>query len=165
MSIYEKQLNSKDKAIKIEMVKEVDEYLREIMLLIDEEAFGLGSLNHWSLPPFLHYGRIYLARYYGKPVGVAELMRDWRDPCLAYLYGYAVAQEYSGKGIGTTMLRHILEALPRSGFTRLQIVVQPENKAALHICEEKFRMKRVEFLENYYGPGEGRWLLEWSWQW
>lgn len=147
--------------ITVEIVTQIDDELREIMLNIDEEAFGEGSLNEWSLPPFLHYGRVYLARINGKPVGLAELMRDWRDPELAYLYGYAVAREYRKQGIGTVMLRVILEGLPRAGFKRLQLTVHPENHTAIHIYQDKFGMKPVDFVPGYYGPGEDRWLLEW----
>lgn len=147
--------------ITVEIVTQIDDELREIILNIDEEAFGEGSLNEWSLPPFLHYGRVYLARINGKPVGLAELMRDWRDPELAYLYGYAVAREYQKQGIGTAMLRTILEGLPRAGFKRLQLTVHPENHTAIHIYQDKFGMKAVDFIPGYYGPGEDRWLLEW----
>ena len=150
--------------ISIEIVTVADDYLREIMLSIDEEVFGPASLNEWSLPPFLHYGRVYLARLDGKPVGIAQLMRDWRDQELVYLYGYAVAPDFQGYGVGTALLRHIFDALPRAGFKRLQLTVHPENHAALHIYEEKFQMKRLRFLKDYYGPGEDRWLLEWNWE-
>lgn len=149
-------------SVTVEIVTKLDDDLREIMLSIDEEAFGPGSLNEWSLPLFSHYGRIYMARLNGTPVGVAELIRDWRDPELAYLYGYAVAKDYRGYGIGTTLLRSILEMLPRSGFKRLQLTVHPENQVAIHIYQDKFRMKRVEFVKNYYGAGEDRWLMEWN---
>jgi len=149
-------------SIKVEIVSKVDDELREIMLNLDEEAFGLGSLNEWSLPPFLHYGRVYLARYNGKPVGIAELMRDWRDSELVYLYGYAIARDYQGYGIGSALFGTILEALPRAGFRRLQLTVHPENRIAIHIYQDKFRMKKVKFLNNYYGSGEDRWLMEWK---
>ena len=148
--------------ITVEVVTKVDDYLREIMLTIDEEAFGEGSLNEWSLPPFLHYGRVYLARFDGKPVGLAELMRDWRDPELAYLYGYVVAASHHGFGVGTVLLRTILDSLPRAGFRRLQLTVHPENKTALHIYQDKFQMKRLNFAESYYGQGEDRYILEWT---
>lgn len=157
-------MDSDQSVITIEIVTAADDDLREIMLGIDEEAFGPGSLNEWSLTPFLHYGRVYLARFNGKPVGIAELMRDWRDQELVYLYGYAVTPEYQGNGVGTTLFRYILDALPRAGFSRLQLTVHPENQTAIHIYEDKFQMKRLRFLKGYYGPGEDRWLLEWNWE-
>jgi len=150
--------------ITIETVTQANEELLEEILAIDEEAFGLGSLNEWSLTPFLNYGRVYLARYEGRPAGIAELMRDWRDSELAYLYGYAVAQDYRNHGVATAMLSTMLEALPRSGFTRMQLMVHPENEIALYICENKFHMRRLEYIWNYFGHGEDRWLLEWNWE-
>lgn len=150
------------KSIAVEIVTRVDDELRDVMLQIDEEAFGPGSLNEWSLPPFLHYGRVYVARYQSKPIGIVELMRDWRDPGLAYLYGYAVTREYRGQGIGTVLLRMILKSLPLAGFRRLQLTVHPENQVAIHIYQEKFGMRKVEYIDNYYGSGEDRWLMEWN---
>ena len=155
-------MDFREPKITVEIVTKVDDELRDIMLGIDEEAFGPGSLTEWSLPLFLHYGRVYLARYNGKPVGVAELIRDWRDPELAYMYGYAIDEEYRGNGIGTSLLRTILENLPRAGFRRLQIIVLPENQIANGLCQDKFRMKIVEFIKNFYGSGEDRLLMEWK---
>jgi ribosomal-protein-alanine N-acetyltransferase len=150
--------------ISVEIVTKIDAYLQEIMLRIDEEAFGPGSLNDWSLPPFLHYGRVYLARYDGEPVAMAELIRDWRDPELAYLYGFAVEKSYRGQGIGTALFRTILAALPRAGYRRLQLTVHPENQIAIHIYQNKFGLQKLEFIKDYYGTGEDRWLLEWNWE-
>ncbi len=150
-------------SITVEIVTEADDNLRDIILQIDEEAFGFGSLSEWSLPLFLHYGRLYIARLNGEPVGTAELMRDWRDPELVYLYGIAVAPDLRGSGIGTILFRSILESLPKAGYRRLQLTVHPENQAAIHIYQDKFGMKQVDFIRNYYGPGEDRLLLEWDW--
>lgn len=148
--------------VTIEVVSRVDDELRDVMLTIDEEAFGPGSLNEWSLPPFLHHGRVYLARYEGKPVGMAQLMRDWNDPEMVYLYGYAVMHKYQGCGIGTALFGTILSELPQTGFRRMQLTVHPENHVATHIYEAKFGMQKVKFIADYYGEGEDRWLMEWS---
>lgn len=149
--------------VTVETVTEMDDQLREIIIQIDEAAFGPGSLNKWSLPLFLHYGSVYIARYNGEPAGAAELIRDWHDPALVYLYGYTVTPQFRGMGIGTILLGSILEALPPSGFRRLQLTVHPENQIALHIYQDKFGMRTLDFSSNYYGPGEDRRLLEWSW--
>ncbi|HEY8463131.1 MAG TPA: GNAT family N-acetyltransferase [Bacillota bacterium] len=153
-------MNYEDK-INIESITEVDDYLRDIILAIDEEAFGQGSLNEWSLPPFLHHGKVYLARYNGVPAAIAELLRDWQEPELVYLYGLAVAKEYRGFGVGTALLSFILTNLTQNGFRRLQLTVHPDNQAALHMYQAKFGMTRLRLEKNYYGKGEDRWLMEW----
>jgi ribosomal-protein-alanine N-acetyltransferase len=148
--------------ITVEVVSDPDYDLQKQILEIDEKAFGPGSLNHWSLPLFLHYGRVYLARCNGQLAGIAQLVRDWQDPKLAYLYGLAVAQGFRNRGIGTALLSSILESLPRAGFRRLQLTVNPENEVAIHLYQNKLHLDKIEFIENYYGPGENRWLLEWK---
>jgi ribosomal-protein-alanine N-acetyltransferase len=150
-------------SVTIEIVTEVDDDLRETILRIDQEAFGPGSLNKWSLPLFIHYGRVFIARLRGEPIGVAELMRDWRDPELVYLYGYVITPQFRGSGVGTVLLRSILEALPQAGFRRLQLTVHPQNRIARHIYQDKFGMRQVDTIRNYYGSGEDRLLLEWNW--
>lgn len=147
----------------IEAITEADEDLKNVIFEIDAAAFGPDSLTRWSLPVFLHYGRVYLARLNGIPVGVAELIRDCGDPRLAYLYGFAIAPTYQGRGIGTILLQQIIAGLPGAGFTRLQLTVAPLNQVALHIYQEKFGMRLVESITDYYGPGENRLLLEWNW--
>jgi [ribosomal protein S18]-alanine N-acetyltransferase len=154
-------MNANDQ-ITVEVISNPDSDLQKKILEIDEKAFGPGSLNHWSLPLFLHYGRVYLARCNGEPAGSAQLIRDWEDPGLAYLYGLAVAEAYRNRGIGTFLLGSILETLPRSGFRRLQLTVTPENEVAIHLYQNKFHLNQLKFIENYYGPGENRWLLEWK---
>ncbi len=151
-------------SVSIEIVTEVDDVLQEAILRIDEEAFGPGSLNEWSLPLFIHYGRVYIARCDGEPIGVAELMRDWQDPEMVYLYGCAITSRFRGTGTGTLLLRSILTDLPRAGFRRLQLTVHPQNQVALHIYQNIFGMRRIDFIKNYYGHGEDRLLLEWNWK-
>jgi ribosomal-protein-alanine N-acetyltransferase len=148
--------------VTFEVVKEMDDYLREIMITIDEEAFGPGGLNEWSLPPFLNYGRIYLARFNGELAGIAELMRAWNESDLVYLYGIAVAEAYRGHKLGTALFRFVLEDLAQSGFKRMQLTVHPDNQWAIHIYEGKFGMYKVKLIKNYYGAGEDRWLMEWK---
>jgi ribosomal protein S18 acetylase RimI-like enzyme len=148
--------------VTIEAVQEIDDCLRDTMIAIDEEAFGPGSLNEWSLPPFLNYGRIYLARFNGEPAGIAELMRDWHETDLVYLYGIAVAEEYRGHKVGTDLFRFVLEDLAKFGFKRMRLTVHPDNQWAIHIYESKFGMYKIKLLKNYYGFGEDRWLMEWK---
>jgi ribosomal-protein-alanine N-acetyltransferase len=149
--------------IKIEVINEADEDLKNAIFEIDAAAFGPDSLTRWSLPVFLHYGRVYLARLNSVPVGVAELIRDYGDPRLAYLYGFAVAPAYRGQGIGTILLQRIIEGLPGAGFNRLQLTVAPENEVARRLYQKKFGMRLVELISGYYGAAENRLLLEWNW--
>ena len=149
--------------IDVEVIEEADEILKQAIFEIDAAAFGPDSLNRWTLPIFLHYGRIYLARQNGVPVGAAELIRDYGDSHLAYLYGIAVAPAYRSRGIGTTLLQRIIAGLPQEGFTRLQLTVDPRNEVALHIYQQKFGMRMIKSIDDCYGPGENRVLLEWNW--
>ena len=156
-------MNELKSKITIERLTTVDDFLRDVIISIDEEAFGPGSLTKWSLPLFLDYGKVYLARYEGRPVGVAELMRAWNEPELIYLYGMAVISQYRGCGIGSLLLLEILKNLPSYGYKRLQLTVDPENQTAIHIYRDKFEMQSLKYIKNYFGPGEDRLLYEWIW--
>jgi ribosomal protein S18 acetylase RimI-like enzyme len=157
------EITENESPVTVEVLTEMDDRLREIIMAIDEAAFGPGSLSKWSLPLFSHYGRLYIARYQEEPAAAAELVRGFHDPALAYLYGIAVSPRFRGKGIGTFLLDSILKDLPPAGLHRLQLTVDPGNQNALHIYRDKFGMRILQSIPNYFGRGEDRLLLEWSW--
>ena len=75
----------------------------------------------------------------GRVVGAAwaRIMRDYghvddETPSLAM----ALYPDYRGQGIGTALLRGLLEQLKAIGFHRVSLSVQQENTAALHLYRQ-----------------------------
>ena len=66
---------------------DVDQSLVEQIVALEQEAFGIGGMNHWFLVPFIRHGRVFIACSNDEVVGVCEYMLDFRCPtkliCLA----------------------------------------------------------------------------------
>ncbi|NLM69861.1 MAG: GNAT family N-acetyltransferase [Firmicutes bacterium] len=128
------------------------------IIAIEQDAFGIGGMNSWFLPPFIRHGRVYIILDQNRVVAVAEYMRDFNDPRHAYLFGFAVKKPYRNQGIGTALLKQSLRCLAQDGFARVSLTVDPHNAAAIKLYTN-LGFKKREFLPNEYGIGEDRYVL------
>jgi ribosomal protein S18 acetylase RimI-like enzyme len=74
----------------------------------------------------------------------------------AEIIGVVVIPEYQKKGIGSTILKRILDNV--EGISLIKIVTHPKNIAAIKLYSN-FGFEIVEYKENYYGDGQPRLVL------
>ncbi|NMF86469.1 GNAT family N-acetyltransferase [Nodosilinea sp. P-1105] len=80
--------------------------------------------------------RVIIAECQGQPVGAAWY-RFWTEACHSYGFvdagipevGMGVHPDYRGRGIGRSLLRHLLAEARRSGVAALSLSVDPQNVA------------------------------------
>ena len=72
----------------------------------------------------------------------------------AYLYAFRVLERYRGRGLGTSLMTHVLAALKAAGYTEFTVGVEDENDGAKRLYE---RFGFTELLcrkyEEYQGDG------------
>lgn len=73
-------------------------------------------------------GRLYLATLDGAPVGTLKI---FSNASTAGIYGFAVAPDLQGHGIGRDMLTRAIEQLHAEGYTRITLEVLTDNHRAL----------------------------------
>lgn len=73
-------------------------------------------------------GRLYLATYDEAPVGTLKV---FLTETAAGIYGFAVAPERQGQGIGRDLLTRIIEELQAEGYARITLEVLTDNERAL----------------------------------
>jgi len=122
---------------------------------MEEDAFGIGGVDWWSLPVFVRYGCVYILVKGEKTVGVCELMRCWDDSDTVYLYGVTIARDHRGQGLGNWFLGQILSDLRDSGYKKVILTVAPGNAPAIRLYK-KYGFTLTASLEEEYGPGEDR---------
>ncbi len=137
----------------------VDQDLVQQIINMEKVAFGEGGMNHWFIVPFIRHGRVFALVDREQIVAVAEYMRDFSQPTLAYLFGLAVKQEYQGQGLGYQLLVSAHSRLVRYGFTEVTLTADPHNQQALALYEQKMEFQRCRFLPNEYGLGIDRLYL------
>lgn len=145
--------------MKIERVKQVDLTMLQRMVKLEIEAFGHGGLNEWHLVPFIRHGRVFLASDKDVAVGLIQYMRDWDNPCKAYLIGVSVAKAWRGQGVGTRLMQVSLEALKEENVDEVELTVDPENKGAIKVYMEKLGFMIKETRLSEYGAGEDRLVM------
>ncbi len=67
-----------------------------------------------------------------------------------------VFPEYQKRGIGSLLLRHLVEASEREGYWTLQALVFPENEASLHLFR-RAGFRTVGLREKLGRRPDGRW--------
>lgn len=147
--------------IRVQEVDEVEPHLLQALMEIEQEAFGVGGMNEWFLPPFVRRGQVYVLWVEGKeqPVGVAECMVTWGQPECAYLFGIAIREGWRGQGLGTRFLLEICHRLQAMGFLALDLTVAPTNVPALRVYKDKLGFETIAFHREEYGQGEDRLVM------
>lgn len=139
-------------------LKTIENELVAQIIALEQEAFGVGGMNEWFLPPFIRHGRVFIALHHGTVVAVAEYMRDFRDVQHAYLFGLVVHPAYRRRGIAKQLLSYAHEQLRSTGITSISLTVAPNNHPAVALYEQ-MGFQVVDFLPNEYGSGNDRQML------
>ncbi len=139
-------------------LNDVDPDLARQIIAIEQEAFGIGGMNEWFLPPFIRHGRVFVLLDQTTVVAAAEYIRAFDDPLQAYLFGFAVRKDRRRQGLGKLLLVRSLECLQRDGFTTVSLTVDPGNAAAVNLYAS-LGFKQQDCYRNEYGPDQDRLLL------
>lgn len=145
---------------RIEVVTDYNQQLLDELVKIEVDAFGKGGLNKWHLVPMINHGRVFVIYNKDKPVGLAEVLRDFEDSDLVYLFGLSIHQEYRKQGLGTKLLEYIIQWLKEEGFGKLELTVDPENELACYLYESKFGFEKEEYRPEEYGRDEPRFVMK-----
>ncbi|NLM40315.1 MAG: GNAT family N-acetyltransferase [Firmicutes bacterium] len=136
-------------------ITDVDPSLVEQIVALEQDAFGIGGMNHWFLVPFIRHGRVFIVCRGDEVVGVCEYMLDFRCPDQAYLFGFTVKSCWRRRGVGERLLRESCSILKQEGIKLIALTVHPENTGARRLYE-KLGFVQTGFHKDEYGPGEDR---------
>lgn len=148
--------------LKVYLVQDFNLDLLKRMVDFSSNLFGESGTGEWSLVPQIRHGNVFVLKEEGKKniTGVAVLMRDWEDVDKAYLFEYAIAEEFQGQGLGYHFLKSICEDLKAQGFKRMSLTVDVNNEPGIRLYRDKLGFKIVEQRKNEYGQGEDRYVME-----
>jgi ribosomal protein S18 acetylase RimI-like enzyme len=128
----------------------------QLLVNLEEEAFGEGGLSFFEIPAFALFGRIYFFLHRKEIVGHAIITRYF-DRDAAFLYSFAIRSEFCNKGLGKKFLKLLLDEL-KGHFNSVYLTVAPYNEPALKIYRNAgFHV--VELMKDFYGRGEDRYLM------
>ncbi|HZD60152.1 MAG TPA: GNAT family N-acetyltransferase [Anaerolineae bacterium] len=143
----------------LKRITKFDTQLIDELTLIEEEAFDDGGLNRWTFPVVVRHGMVYVVECDGTICGIADIIKDWFNPQLAFIINFVVRKEYRGRGLGFMFLSAIIKRLQDNGVKWVQLTVSSENSQAIGLYR-KAGFKQVAELPDEYGPTADRLLYE-----
>lgn len=148
--------------LKVYLVQDFNLDLLKRMVDFSSNIFGESGVGQWSLVPQIRHGNVFVLKEEGKKkiTGVAVLMRDWEEVDKAYLFEYAIAEEFQGQGLGYHFLQSICEDLRDQGFKRMSLTVDVNNEPGIRLYRDKLGFEIVEHNKNEYGHGQDRYIME-----
>lgn len=157
-----KELNTETRHLMVYLVQDFDLKLLRRMTDFGLDIFGDLGMDEWGLVPQIRHGNVYVLKEEGKKdlVGIAILMRDWEDIYKAYLFDYAIAEEFRGFGLGYRFLKVIIEDLSEQGFDKVSLTVDVENDTAISLYEDKMGFESILYKLDEYGKGHDRFIME-----
>lgn len=70
--------------------------------------------------------------------------------------GITVHDDYQNKGLGTIMVKHLLDIARKKGLKKVFLLVNTENSRAIHVYEKCGFQKEAKLLKEYYSRGQYR---------
>ena len=83
-------------------------------------------------------GRVYVARYQNQIIGMASTLYTISTAVggrVAMLEDVIVARPYRGLGVGSRLLKHVVDGLKRNGFLRVTLLTDRDNAGAMRFYE------------------------------
>ncbi|CAB3391596.1 GNAT family N-acetyltransferase [Kyrpidia spormannii] len=119
----------------------------KMMCELEIDAFGSdGSVDEYGIIAIVRNGRLIWLREEGdnRPVAVCELMRDYKQCDLAYIFGFYVRSDKQGRGYGRILMNHVFDLVRQDQFSEISLTVKPSNVAAVKLYERMgFRVAEI----------------------
>lgn len=126
---------------------------------LDRAAMGETAAGRYTLRAIVDHGHLFAIRAGGGIAGCAQYLAHAGDPFAVHLFGFFVAADHRGTGLGRELLRASLETLRTLGVRRVDLTVEPGNAAAIALYRSAGFGRDVRSADHY-GPGEDRLILE-----
>ncbi|MEX6634333.1 GNAT family N-acetyltransferase [Hyphococcus lacteus] len=94
----------------------------------------------------------------GRPCGYLIIGQHNGDASIAEIYSVAVSSESRGAGLGRALLDAAFVWAKSRDVKTITLTVSPENAPAIGLYKS-IGFREIERDEDYYGPGEARYIL------
>ena len=149
-------------SLTVYLVQDFNLSLLKRMVDFGLNVFGELGMDEWGLVPQIRHGNVFILKEEKRKriIGLAILMRDWEDIEKAYLFDYAIEDEFQGQGLGYHFLIAICKNLKEQGFNKMSLTVDVDNKAAIRLYKEKLGFEIITMSEDEYGRGHHRYFMQ-----
>jgi [ribosomal protein S18]-alanine N-acetyltransferase len=133
----------------------------EALARYEREAFGETGLRSYDLNVVAYAGALYVGWLDGELVSCCQLIRTYDEPQAIWVIGFWVRPPWQRRGLGRALLTRVIDEMGTAGAASLLLTVEPDNQGALKLYRG-FGFRRLDFIPDFYGPGEDRLLLRYD---
>ena len=150
-TIVIRPLEPDDKPLLVEGLERMSEESRYRRFLSPKPSFTGAELAYLTeIDHHDHEALIAIEPEGGEPVGVARYVRDAANPQVAEA-ALAVVDEWQHRGVGTTLLRHLIARAGQEDISRFRATVLSDNEPMLRLLDQP--ALRPAGKESSGGPG------------
>jgi ribosomal protein S18 acetylase RimI-like enzyme len=91
-------------------------------------------------------------------IGVCEVIKSWREENAAFIHSFYIDKKYRNKGIGSGLMKKVIDILKNDNIKIIELTVDPANRAANQLYSG-YGFKRAGFRKDEYGRGVDRDLM------
>ena len=140
-------------------VTQHDSKLIKTVVDIDLMTWSEQTFSRYTAGLMLRYGRTFLLLADEVPIGTCQCVRSWERPSEAVLFTISIRPGWRGRGLGTSFLEKVCEALATSGIRSVVLHVDASNTHGIRIYEDRFGFSVAGKLQDEYANGKDQVLL------
>ncbi|MBM4392429.1 MAG: GNAT family N-acetyltransferase [Deltaproteobacteria bacterium] len=121
---------------------------------LDLLSYAEPTFSRYSIGGLLRFGRVFVIRADELVIGACHTFRSFDDPDEVVVFNMALRPGWRGHGLGTRLLRGVLECLGAHGVKRVSLAVATNNHRAIAVYRAKFGFADVARLPNEFNNAQ-----------
>ena len=131
-----------------------DASLIPVLTELDLLSYAEPTFSRYTLGGFLRFGRVFLIKANELVIGACHTFRSYDNPNEVVIFNMALRPGWRGHGLGTSLLKGVVENLHRDAVASVVLAVASNNHRAIAVYRTKFGFEQVDLLPNEFHNGQ-----------
>lgn len=137
----------------VEVVRH-DPSLLAVLTELDLLSYAEPTFSRYTLGGMMRFGRLFIIKANELVIGACHTFRNYENPGEVVVFNMALRPGWRGHGLGSRLLRGVLENLHRQGVASVALAVASNNHRAIAVYRTKFGFEEVDLLANEFNNGQ-----------
>jgi ribosomal-protein-alanine N-acetyltransferase len=148
-----RSFNSEGYDLSVVEVVQHDPALIPVLTELDLLSYAEPTFSRYTLGGLMRFGRLFIIKANELVIGACHTFRSYENPNEIVVFNMALRPGWRGHGLGSRLLRGVVECLHRDGVASVVLAVASTNRRAIGVYQTKFGFEQVEVLPNEFHNG------------
>jgi ribosomal-protein-alanine N-acetyltransferase len=149
-----RSFNSEGYDLTISEVEPNDREIIPVLVELDLLSYAEPTFSRYTLGGLIRFGRVFVIRANELVIGACHTFRSFDVPNEVVIFNMALRPGWRGHGLGSRLLRGVLERLHAAGARSVALAVASNNHRAIAVYRSKFGFEPVDLLQNEFNNGQ-----------